>query len=226
MAEQPATAADVLGLPPKDAAPWDTTYSQPPQQTITPVVSDPITEDIKNPFTDTQNKAAMFAYRQLKAIEETDALLAGGYNPGTDYYNYIASFLPDIVEGIFTSTQYKLWQRAVTDLSTAQLRPETGAVINDGEIVWIEETMWDKIGEFDPAVGKAKREARLRAHIGNKAVAGKAYDRLVVAMEAGDSAETNKKVYAAMQRIAGERELSEYEQDYMNRLKSRIDEAN
>ena len=66
----------------------------------------------------------------------------------------------------------------------------------------------------------------MRAHIGNKAVAGKAYDRLVVAMEAGDSAETNKKVYAAMQRIAGERELSEYEQDYMNRLKSRINEAN
>ena len=75
MAEQPGTAADVLGLPPKDAAPWDTTYSQPAQQTITPVVSDPITEDIQNPFTDTQNKAAMFAYRQLKAIEETDALM-------------------------------------------------------------------------------------------------------------------------------------------------------
>ena len=225
MAEQIETAADVLGLPSKDAAPWDTNYRQPAQQTITPVVTAPITEDIKNPFTDTQNKAAMFAYRQLKAIEETDALIAGGYNPGTDYYNYIAAFLPDIVEGIFTNTQYKLWQRAVTDLSTAQLRPETGAVINDGEIVWIEETMWDKIN--DPqAVREAKREARLRAHIGNKAVAGKAYDRLVVAMEAGDSAQTNKKVYAAMQRIAGERELSEYEQDYMNRLKNRINEAN
>ena len=85
--------------------------------------------------------------------------------------------------------------------------------------------MWDKIN--DPqAVREAKRDARLRAHIGNKAVAGKAYDRLVVAMEAGDSAQTNKKVYAAMQRIAGERELSEYEQDYMNRLKNRINEAN
>ena len=194
MAEQIETAADVLGLPSKDAAPWDTNYRQPAQQTITPVVTAPITEDIKNPFTDTQNKAAMFAYRQLKAIEETDALIAGGYNPGTDYYNYIAAFLPDIVEGIFTNTQYKLWQRAVTDLSKA--------------------------------VREAKRDARLRAHIGNKAVAGKAYDRLVVAMEAGDSAQTNKKVYAAMQRIAGERELSEYEQDYMNRLKNRINEAN
>ena len=214
--------AEQTGMAAPAPAPWDTSYRQQAQQTITPFVTDPITKDIKNPFTDTQNKAAMFAYRQLKAIEETDALVAGGYNPGTDYYNYIAAFLPDIVEGIFTNTQYKLWQRAVTDLSTAQLRPETGAVINDGEI---EDTMWDKIGDFDPAVREAKRDARLRAHIGNKTVAGKAYDRLVGAMEAGDSAQTNKKVYAAMQRIAGKRELSEYEQDYMNRLKSRIDEA-
>lgn len=224
MAEQPGTAADVLGLPPKDAAPWDTTYSQPAQQTITPVVSDPITEDIKNPFTDTQNKAAMFAYRQLKAIEETDALIAGGYNPGTDYYNYIASFLPDIVEGIFTTTQYKLWQRAVTDLSTAQLRPETGAVINDGEIIWIQDTMWDKINDPED-VRKAKREARMRAHIGNKAVAGKAYDRLVEAMKAGDVSESNKRILASMQRIADTRQLTEREQDYMDRLKRRIDEA-
>jgi hypothetical protein len=224
MAEQPGTAADVLGLPPKDAAPWDTTYSQPAQQTITPVVSDPITEDIKNPFTDTQNKAAMFAYRQLKAIEETDALIAGGYNPGTDYWNYIMAFLPDIVEGVATTTQYKLWQRAVTDLSTAQLRPETGAVINDGEIIWIQDTMWDKINDPED-VRKAKREARMRAHIGNKAVAGKAYDRLVEAMKAGDVSESNKRILASMQRIADTRQLTEREQDYMDRLKRRIDEA-
>jgi len=224
MAEQPGTAADVLGLPPKNAAPWDTTYSQPAQQTITPVVTDPITEDIKNPFTDTQNKAAMFAYRQLKAIEETDALIAGGYNPGTDYWNYIMAFLPDIVEGVATTTQYKLWQRAVTDLSTAQLRPETGAVINDGEIIWIQDTMWDKINDPED-VRKAKREARMRAHIGNKAVAGKAYDRLVEAMEAGDVNESNKRILASMQRIADTRQLTEREQDYMDRLKRRIDEA-
>ena len=206
------------------ASPWGADYSQQAQQII-PLVTEPITEDIKNPFTDTQNKAAMFAYRQKIAIEQTDALLAGGYNPSNDYFNYILSFLPDIAEGMATSARYKLWQRAVTDLSTAQLRPETGAVINSGEIIWIEDTMWDKLGDEEP-VREAKREARLRAHIGNKTVAGKAYDRLVVEMEAGDQGQTNKKVYAAMQRIADGRELTEREQDYMNRLKTRIDEAN
>ena len=63
---------------------------------LAPTVTAPLTEDIKNPFTETQNKAASFAYRQLKAIEETDALMAGGYNPSTDIYNYIASALPDV----------------------------------------------------------------------------------------------------------------------------------
>ena len=174
-----------------DAAPWDTNYRQPAQQTITPVVTDPITEDIKNPFTDTQNKAAMFAYRQLKAIEETDALIAGGYNPGTDYYNYIAAFLPDIVEGIFTNTQYKLWQRAVTDLSTAQLRPETGAVINDGEIVWIEETYFPQLGDGD-AVAKLKREARDETTKAMITEAGSAYKGLSIEEEKAKSVEIER----------------------------------
>ena len=208
----------------QEEAPWEINYRRPSPQKIMPVVSDPITEDIKNPFTDTQNKAAMFAYRQKIAIEQTDALVAGGYNPSNDYFNHIFSFLPDIAEGLVTTARYKLWQRAVTDLSTAQLRPETGAVINSGEIIWIEDTMWDKLGDEKP-VREAKREARLRAHIGNKTVAGKAYDRLVVEMEAGDQDQTNKKVYAAMQRIASDRELSEREKDYMNTLKSRIDKS-
>ena len=69
------------------------------KKALTPIVTAPITEDIKNPFTETQNKAASFAYRQLKAIEETDALIAGGYNPSTDILNYIASALPDVFEG-------------------------------------------------------------------------------------------------------------------------------
>ena len=65
----------------------------------------------------------------------------------------------------------------------------------------------------------------MRAHIGNKAVAGKAYDRLVEAMKAGDVSESNKRILASMQRIADTRQLTEREQDYMDRLKRRIDEA-
>ena len=159
-----------------------------------PVVSEILLEDPKNPFTDTQNKAASFAYRQLNAIEETDNLLASGYNPSTDYFNYLASFAPDILEGIITSSRYKQWQRARIDLSTAQLRPETGAVINDSEIYWIDDTMWEKLGD-DDVTRQRKRDARMRAHLGNKAVAGKAYERLVKEMEAGEQGKTQSDVY-------------------------------
>jgi len=175
---------------------------------LTPIVSDPLTEDIKNPFSETQNKAASFAYRQLKAIEETDALIAGGYNPSTDILNYIASGLPDIFEGLVTSSEYKQWQRAVTDLSTAQLRPETGAVINDTEIVWIDETMWDKIWDGEE-VRKDKREARYRAYMGNKTVAGKAYDRLAKEMEAGDQEKIQNDSYNALSEMYNDNKLNE-----------------
>jgi len=205
---QTPTATDVLGLPPKKVAPWDTKYAQPAETIQTPSVSAPLTEDIKNPFTDTQNKAASFAYRQLKAIEETDALIAGGYNPSTDIFNYIASGLPDIFEGLVTSSEYKQWQRAVTDLSTAQLRPETGAVINDSEIVWIDETMWDKIWD-EPPERKKKREARYRAYMGNKVVAGKAYDRLVKEMEAGDQEKIQNDSLSALTNMYNKGQLNE-----------------
>ena len=178
------------------------------ETTLTPIVSDPLTEDIKNPFSETQNKAASFAYRQLKAIEETDALIAGGYNPSTDILNYIASALPDVFEGLVTTSKYKQWQRAVTDLSTAQLRPETGAVINDTEIVWIDETMWDKIWDGEE-VRKDKREARYRAYMGNKVVAGKAYDKLVKEMEAGDQEKIQNDSYNSLTDMYNNGKLNE-----------------
>ena len=185
---------------------------------LSPIVSQTLTEDLKNPFTDTQNKAASFAYRQLKAIEETDNLIAGGYNPATDIFNYIASGLPDIFEGLVTGPKYKQWQRAVTDLSTAQLRPETGAVINDTEIVWIDDTMWDKIWD-DKATRKYKRDARYRAHIGNKTVAGKAYDRLVKEMEAGDQQKMQDDSYDALTNLYNDGKLSEDQQAQYLELK-------
>ena len=188
------------------------------ENVLSPTVTKPLTEDIKNPFTDTQNKAASFAYRQLKAIEETDALIAGGYNPATDYWGYIASGLPDIIEGLFTSSRYKQWQRAVTDLSTAQLRPETGAVINDTEIVWIDNTMWDKIWD-DEIVRGTKRDARQRAFIGNKTVAGKAYDRLVKEMEAGDQQKMQNDSYDALTNLYNDGKLSEDQQAQYLELK-------
>tara|TARA_R110000744_G_scaffold367016_1_gene476359 strand:- start:2725 stop:3345 length:621 start_codon:yes stop_codon:yes gene_type:complete len=183
-------------------------FDQTEDLNLQPQVSQTLTEDIKNPFSETQNKAAAFAYRQLKAIEETDALIAGGYNPSSDLYNYMASALPDIFEGWATTSKYQQWERAKIDFSTAQLRPETGAVINDTEIVWIDDTLWEKFGQ-KKEVQLAKREARYRAHIGNKTVAGKAYDKLVKEMEAGDQEKIVNDSFGILKNRANNGELNE-----------------
>ena len=175
-------------------------FDQTEDLNLQPQVSQTLTEDIKNPFSETQNKAAAFAYRQLKAIEETDALIAGGYNPSSDLYNYMASALPDIFEGWATTSKYQQWERAKIDFSTAQLRPETGAVIND--------TLWEKFGQ-KKEVQLAKREARYRAHIGNKTVAGKAYDKLVKEMEAGDQEKIVNDSFGILKNRANNGELNE-----------------
>ena len=41
-------------------------FDQTEDLNLQPQVSQTLTEDIKNPFSETQNKAAAFAYRQLK----------------------------------------------------------------------------------------------------------------------------------------------------------------
>ncbi len=204
---------DVSQLPPKDPplAEQDNFFSQfHVELDTTPkaTVSEVLIEDPKNPFTDVQNKAAAFAYRQKIAIEQTDNLIEAGYNPSTDYFNYLVSFAPDILEGIITTPHYKQWQRARIDLSTAQLRPETGAVINESEIYWIDDTMWDKLGD-DPVTRQRKRDARSRAYLGNKAVAGKAYDRLVKEMEAGEREKTQTDVYSILKPKYDAGQLSE-----------------
>mgnify|MGYP005811791107 FL=1 len=68
--------------------------------------------------------------------------------------------------------------------------------------------MWDKIWD-DETVRKAKREARQRAYIGNKTVAGKAYDRLVREMEAGDMQKTQLDTYNALSSMYQDGRLNE-----------------
>jgi len=62
---------------------------------------------------------------------------------------------------------------------TAQLRRETGAVINDSEIVWIEETYFPQLGDGD-AVAELKREARDETTNAMITEAGSAYKGLSI----------------------------------------------
>ena len=75
------------------------------------------------------------------------------------------------------STKYKLYNANKINFSTAQLRRETGAVINESEIVWINETYFPQLGD-GPEVAALKKEARVEAVAAMELEAGGAYEGL------------------------------------------------
>jgi len=71
--------------------------------------------------------------------------------------------------------KYKQYSRAKIDFATAQLRRETGAVINASEIDWIDLTYFPLFGDDEKTL-QQKSDARKAAYIAMKTNAGKAYD--------------------------------------------------
>ena len=138
----------------------------------------PGTEKIKDPLTEGQKRQANFAIRMENALRQLEDLEDSGFNP-VNLYDVVINnlpFVPDALERLISSPKYKQYERAKLDFSTAQLRQETGAVINDSEIVWINKTYFPEFGD-DPGTILAKRQARRDAYAGMKGQAGKAYDR-------------------------------------------------
>tara|TARA_R100001163_G_scaffold63609_2_gene55916 strand:- start:1826 stop:2440 length:615 start_codon:yes stop_codon:yes gene_type:complete len=138
----------------------------------------PGTEKVKDPFTEGQKKQAGFAVRMEKAIQQLEALENSGFNPVNimDTLKNNIPFVPEAIENWMSSPEYKQYQRARLDFATAQLRQETGAQINAGEIVWIDKTYFPEFGD-DRQTILNKRQARRDALAAMIGQAGKAYDR-------------------------------------------------
>ena len=99
----------------------------------------PGTEKVKDPFTGEQKKQAGFAVRMENAVKQLEDLENSGFNP-VNVRDMVVSnlpIIPDSIERVFNSPKFKQYERAKIDFSTAQLRQETGAVINESEIDWI-----------------------------------------------------------------------------------------
>ena len=136
------------------------------------------TEKVKDPFTGEQKKQAGFAVRMENAVEQLEDLENSGFNP-VNVRDMIVSNLPvipDAIERVFNSPKYKQYERAKIDFSTAQLRQETGAVINESEIDWIDRTYFPQFGD-DPETLANKRQARRDALAAMRGQAGEAYTR-------------------------------------------------
>ena len=172
------------------------------------------TEKSKDPFTEGQKRDAGFAIRIERALREIEELEDSGFDPVNFKDSVLveyAPFIPDLAENFLKSPQYQLYQRAMNDFTTAQLRKETGAQINDSEVVFINKSYVPQPGD-DPATIAAKREARqlaLAAMVGN---AGKAYDKTKKEVDARlDDASTDPDEALAIlrQRAKNDPELAE-----------------
>lgn len=138
----------------------------------------PGTEKVKDPFTGEQKKQAGFAVRMENAVKQLEDLENSGFNP-VNVRDMVVSnlpIIPDSIERVFNSPKFKQYERAKIDFSTAQLRQETGAVINESEIDWIDRTYFPQFGD-DPQTLLDKRVARRDALAAMIGQAGKAYER-------------------------------------------------
>ena len=133
----------------------------------------------KSIFGEAQNRAAGFAGRMNFANSRMNKLEEAGFDPVnyTDVLMDNLPFVPEWLERVLQSPRYKLYNTNKINFSTAQLRRETGAVINDSEIVWINETYFPQLGD-GPEVTALKKEARFEAVKAMETEAGKAYKGL------------------------------------------------
>jgi|TARA_R110002050_G_scaffold18924_6_gene54831 hypothetical protein len=131
----------------------------------------------KSPFGESQSRAAGFTGRMIFSNSRMDDLEESGFNPVNmiDVAKDNLPLVPEFVERMLMSTKYQLYNTNKINFSTAQLRRETGAVINDSEIVWINETYFPQLGE-PQEVHDLKRLARKEAIKAMETEAGSAYE--------------------------------------------------
>ena len=161
------------------------------------------TEKVKDPFTGEQKKQAGFAVRMENAVAQLEDLENSGFNP-VNVYDMVVSNLPivpDAIERYLNSPKFKQYERAKIDFSTAQLRQETGAVINESEIDWIDRTYFPQFGD-DPETLLNKRQARKDALAAMRGQAGEAYTRTKKIVQSGGGTPTSDEALEELRKRA------------------------
>ena len=171
-----------------------------PEFEVKPIVG---TEKVKDPFTGDQKKQAGFAVRMENAVAQLEELENSGFNPVNITDMLISNFplVPDAIERVFNSPKFKQYERAKIDFSTAQLRQETGAVINESEIDWIDRTYFPQFGD-DSETLMNKRQARKDALAAMRGQAGEAYTRTKKIVQASGGTPTSEEALEELRKRA------------------------
>lgn len=155
-------------------APWEQNYDTPLTAVVLPGTD-------KGLYTDAKGRVSGFAGRMVFSNTNMDRIEASGFNPVNiiDVTKDNLPFVPEWMERFLQSDKYKLYETNKMNWKTAQLRRETGAVINDSEIVWIEETYFPQLGDGQ-AVTELKKQARKETTNAMITEAGAAYKGLSI----------------------------------------------
>tara|TARA_R100001244_G_scaffold90282_1_gene68524 strand:- start:139 stop:633 length:495 start_codon:yes stop_codon:yes gene_type:complete len=124
-----------------------------------------------------------------QALRRIESLEQSGFDPA-NFKDLVVDYLGGDenagvrawAERVMLSPKYKQYLRAKMDFSTAQLRKETGAVINDSEIIWIDKTYFPLLAD-DPVSLQDKFDARRAATGGMRVGAGEAFNDVKRAVE-------------------------------------------
>lgn len=159
------------------ATPWEDDYTQTTE--VEPTPPKILGTSQKNIYGESTYRAAGFTKRMIFSNARMNDIEESGFNPVNTIDSVVDSLpiVPEWAERMMMSTKYKLYNTNKINFSTAQLRRETGAVINDSEIVWINETYFPQYGE-GPEVAALKKEARKEAIDAMELEAGGAYTGL------------------------------------------------
>ena len=149
----------------------------------------PGTEKKKSPYTEGQTRDAGFAFRMEQSLRSIESLEDSGFNPA-NFRDVLIDYLGGNeitgarawAERMMLSPKYKQYARAKMDFSTAQLRKETGAVINESEIVWVDNTYFPLLNAPE-GERQDKWAARRAAAGGMRVSAGAAYDAVSKAVD-------------------------------------------
>jgi len=104
------------------------------------------------------------ADRMINSNERMNQLADSGFDSTNMRDEFIenAPLLPDFARRMMQSSEYKLNDANKRNFMTAMLRKETGAVINDSEMEWMDQTYFPQFGD-GPEVIEQKRQAREQA---------------------------------------------------------------
>lgn len=149
-----------------------------------PSAMDGIDPETGKPYTQMQNKAAVFAVSMGRGIKNIDTLIANGFDEA-DFTGQVLNTFKKKKElsrfeflNLAKTPQQRMYLQAQLDFMVPHLRDQSGAVINADEYTTEAAQFFPRPHETLPEV-EQKRNARLQEFVARRTVGGSRYNQIL-----------------------------------------------